>query len=78
MANSRSYKRLLYAWEGWHNVSGVPLKTLYPEFVQLSNNASTMDGEYVECNSESRKDWIMQYYQEGPNITWRDEKQNLV
>uniref|UniRef100_A0A4W4GRH0 Angiotensin-converting enzyme n=2 Tax=Electrophorus electricus TaxID=8005 RepID=A0A4W4GRH0_ELEEL len=44
MANSRSYKKLLYAWEGWHNDSGVPLRTLYPEFVQLSNKASTMDG----------------------------------
>ncbi|KAL7869846.1 hypothetical protein AOLI_G00138340 [Acnodon oligacanthus] len=44
LANSRSYKRLLYAWEGWHNVSGKPLKNLYPEFVELSNKASTMDG----------------------------------
>ncbi|XP_036428070.1 angiotensin-converting enzyme [Colossoma macropomum] len=44
LANSRSYKRLLYAWEGWHNVSGKPLKDLYPEFVELSNKASTMDG----------------------------------
>ncbi|XP_076856780.1 angiotensin-converting enzyme isoform X2 [Brachyhypopomus gauderio] len=44
MADSRSYKKLLYAWEGWHNASGVPLRTLYPEFVKLSNKASTMDG----------------------------------
>uniref|UniRef100_A0A8B9KXM6 Angiotensin-converting enzyme n=1 Tax=Astyanax mexicanus TaxID=7994 RepID=A0A8B9KXM6_ASTMX len=44
LANSQSYKKLLYAWEGWHNVSGIPLKDLYPEFVQLSNNASVMDG----------------------------------
>lgn len=44
LANSQSYKKLLYAWEGWHNVSGMPLKDLYPEFVQLSNKASVMDG----------------------------------
>uniref|UniRef100_A0A3B4DX39 Angiotensin-converting enzyme n=1 Tax=Pygocentrus nattereri TaxID=42514 RepID=A0A3B4DX39_PYGNA len=44
LANSRSYKKLLYVWEGWHNVSGKPLKSIYPEFVQLSNKASTMDG----------------------------------
>ncbi|XP_062859441.1 angiotensin-converting enzyme [Trichomycterus rosablanca] len=44
MASSRSYKKLLFAWEGWHNASGVPLRPLYPEFVQLSNKASTMDG----------------------------------
>lgn len=47
LATSRSYKKLLYAWEGWHNSSGVPLKPLYPEFVELSNNASMMDGKQV-------------------------------
>ncbi|KAI7797162.1 putative angiotensin-converting enzyme [Triplophysa rosa] len=44
MANSRSYKRLLFAWEGWHNESGDHLRSLYPEFVELSNKASRMDG----------------------------------
>lgn len=44
MATSRSYKRLLYAWEGWHNVSGVPLRQHYPRFVELSNIASRADG----------------------------------
>ncbi|KAM8890453.1 LOW QUALITY PROTEIN: angiotensin-converting enzyme [Synchiropus picturatus] len=44
MATSRSYKRLLYAWEGWHNESGVPLKKHYPRFVELSNTASQADG----------------------------------
>ncbi len=45
MASSRSYKRLLYAWEGWHNASGVPLKQYYPRFVELSNKASQADGK---------------------------------
>uniref|UniRef100_A0A3P9IDC3 Angiotensin-converting enzyme n=1 Tax=Oryzias latipes TaxID=8090 RepID=A0A3P9IDC3_ORYLA len=44
MATSRSYKKLLFAWDGWHNASGVPLKKLYPEFVELSNKASQADG----------------------------------
>ncbi|CAK6964092.1 angiotensin-converting enzyme [Scomber scombrus] len=44
MANSRSYKRLLFAWEGWHNASGVPLREYYPRFVELSNQASRADG----------------------------------
>ncbi|KAM9424543.1 angiotensin-converting enzyme [Pholidichthys leucotaenia] len=44
MANSRSYKKLLYAWEGWHNESGVPMKQLYSEYVELSNRASRGDG----------------------------------
>lgn len=47
MANSRSYKRLLFAWEGWHNASGVPLKEYYPRFVELSNNASQADGKNI-------------------------------
>ncbi|KAJ0060197.1 hypothetical protein NL108_004051, partial [Boleophthalmus pectinirostris] len=44
MANSRSYKKLLFAWEGWHNASGVPLKNYYPRFVELSNKGSVADG----------------------------------
>lgn len=45
MANSRSYKKLLFAWEGWHNASGVPLREHYPTFVSLSNAASRGDGK---------------------------------
>ena len=48
MANSRSYKRLLYAWEGWHNASGVPLKKHYPRFVELSNKAVAPDGRATQ------------------------------
>lgn len=44
MANSRSYKKLLYAWEGWHNAAGNPLRAKYEEFVKLSNEAYRMDG----------------------------------
>uniref|UniRef100_A0A8C8RMH9 Angiotensin-converting enzyme n=1 Tax=Pelusios castaneus TaxID=367368 RepID=A0A8C8RMH9_9SAUR len=44
MAASRSYKKLLYAWEGWHNSAGNPLRPKYEKFVTLSNEAYTMDG----------------------------------
>lgn len=44
MATSRSYKKLLYAWEGWHNAAGNPLRAKYQEFVTLSNEAYQMDG----------------------------------
>ncbi|XP_072926854.1 angiotensin-converting enzyme isoform X1 [Hemitrygon akajei] len=44
MATSRSYKKLLYAWEGWHNSAGNPLRDYYTTFVQMSNKASRMDG----------------------------------
>ncbi|XP_061444219.1 angiotensin-converting enzyme [Rhineura floridana] len=44
MASSRSYRKLLYAWEGWHNEAGNPLRPKYEEFVVLSNEAYRMDG----------------------------------
>ncbi|XP_075033464.1 angiotensin-converting enzyme [Mixophyes fleayi] len=44
MATSRSYKKLLYAWEGWHQSAGVPLRKKYEEFVTLSNQAYQLDG----------------------------------
>ncbi|XP_067869242.1 angiotensin-converting enzyme [Heterodontus francisci] len=43
MATSRSYKKLLYAWEGWHNSAGIPLRNKYTEFVTMSNKASQLD-----------------------------------
>lgn len=46
MATSRSYKKLLYAWEGWHNSAGIPLRNKYDQFVQLSNKAYGMDGKW--------------------------------
>uniref|UniRef100_A0A8C9JU00 Angiotensin-converting enzyme n=1 Tax=Panthera tigris altaica TaxID=74533 RepID=A0A8C9JU00_PANTA len=44
MAISRSYSVLLYAWEGWHNAVGIPLKPLYQNFTALSNEAYKQDG----------------------------------
>ncbi|KAF7239084.1 Angiotensin-converting enzyme [Varanus komodoensis] len=44
MATSRSYGKLLYAWEGWHNSAGNPLRPKYEAFVSLSNEAYRMDG----------------------------------
>lgn len=52
MATSRSYRKLLYVWEGWHNASGVPLREHYPTFVELSNNASRLDGKNFTFNTE--------------------------
>ncbi|XP_066442305.1 angiotensin-converting enzyme isoform X2 [Eleutherodactylus coqui] len=44
LATSRSYKKLLYAWDGWHKAAGVPLRPKYTEFVTLSNRAYRLDG----------------------------------
>lgn len=60
MANSRSYKRLLYAWEGWHNASGVPLRQYYPKFVELSNKASKADGKNFTFDIETTRSVMLQ------------------
>ncbi|XP_041029546.1 angiotensin-converting enzyme isoform X1 [Carcharodon carcharias] len=44
MATSRSYQKLLYVWEGWHNNAGNAVRSKYSEFVKMSNKASRMDG----------------------------------
>ncbi|XP_054986975.1 angiotensin-converting enzyme isoform X2 [Sorex araneus] len=44
LATSRSYTQLLFAWEGWHDASGIPLKPLYQNFTALSNKAYQQDG----------------------------------
>ncbi len=66
MANSRSYKTLLYVWEAWRNASGVPLQELYPRFVELSNKASQADGENfpLKFDSESARFKILQVTKE--------------
>ncbi|XP_037347809.1 angiotensin-converting enzyme isoform X1 [Talpa occidentalis] len=43
LTSSRSYARQLFAWEGWHNAVGVPLKPLYEQFTALSNEAYRSD-----------------------------------
>ncbi|XP_032430113.1 angiotensin-converting enzyme [Xiphophorus hellerii] len=68
LANSRSYKKLLFAWEGWHNASGVPLKEHYPRFVELSNNASKLDGF-----NDTGADWRSWYETE----TFQQDLENL-
>ncbi|KAG8447001.1 hypothetical protein GDO86_014445 [Hymenochirus boettgeri] len=68
MATSRSYKKLLYAWEGWHNAAGIPLKEKYTSFVNLSNEAYKMDG-YKDTGAYWRS-WY-----ESP--TFEDDLENL-
>lgn len=47
LSDSRNYALLLYAWEGWHNAVGIPLKPLYEEFTTLSNEAHKQDGKHA-------------------------------
>ena len=48
MANSRNYEDLKYAWKGWHESAGRPVKDDYEEFVILSNRAREPDGTYID------------------------------
>ncbi|XP_076008023.1 angiotensin-converting enzyme [Genypterus blacodes] len=63
MANSRSYKRLLYAWEAWHNASGVPLKKPYIKYVELSNKAAQADG-FKDAGDEWRSGYESPTFQD--------------
>ncbi|KAK5850642.1 hypothetical protein PBY51_001503 [Eleginops maclovinus] len=72
MANSRSYKRLLYVWEAWHNASGVPLREHYPKFVELSNKASRADGF-----ADTGADWRSGYEYKGVYETFEQDLENL-
>ncbi|XP_051014842.1 angiotensin-converting enzyme [Acomys russatus] len=44
LASSRSYAKLLFAWEGWHDAVGTALKPLYQDVSALSNEAYRQDG----------------------------------
>ncbi|CAK8671725.1 unnamed protein product [Clavelina lepadiformis] len=51
MATSRDYQELKWAWKGWYEAAGRPIKNDYEDFVALSNKARQGDnfkdtGEY--------------------------------
>lgn len=45
MAESRDYDRLLFAWQGWRNVSGRKLRQSYERYVELANIAARSNGK---------------------------------
>jgi peptidyl-dipeptidase A len=44
MASSTDWDELLWAWEGWRNVSGRLMPDMYEEFVSLLNQAAVLNG----------------------------------
>lgn len=44
MAKSRDANELLWAWQGWRDAVGRPMKDLYPIYVNLSNEAAMSKG----------------------------------
>ena len=45
METSRDYATLLKAWQGWHDVTGPPMKKTFENYVMLKNEALKMAGQ---------------------------------
>lgn len=51
MAESRDYDRLLFAWQGWRNVSGRELRQTYKRYVELANLAARSNGKCLNMKA---------------------------
>lgn len=45
MANSQNYSERLHVWEGWRVAVGKKMRPLYEDYVDLKNEASTLNGD---------------------------------
>lgn len=44
MATSTNFDELSYTWAMWHNSSGAPMRPLFKKYVEISNEAATLNG----------------------------------
>jgi len=54
LAESTNATERLWAWEGWHNLVGRTLKTLYQQYVELKNKLAQVNG-YTDYGDELRQ-----------------------
>ncbi|KAK3579290.1 hypothetical protein CHS0354_033370 [Potamilus streckersoni] len=54
ITNSRDYDELKAAWKGWRDASGKKMKQLYPQFVELLNEAITFEKKYKDMGEYYR------------------------
>ncbi|XP_047368061.1 angiotensin-converting enzyme-like isoform X2 [Vespa velutina] len=54
MAQSKDYDELLYYWHAWHEAIGPPLKNNFMRYVQLSNQASRLNG-FADTGDQMRE-----------------------
>ena len=47
IATSRDWDELVWAWDGWRNVSGDKMPFDYRRMVELLNKAARMNGRYI-------------------------------
>jgi len=60
--SSSGYDRLLFAWTGWYNASGAQMKDLFPQSVDLNNEAAT-DSGYDDLS-----EYWLEDYEEGTDF----------
>ncbi|KAL3837175.1 hypothetical protein ACJMK2_022550 [Sinanodonta woodiana] len=54
ISNSRNYDKLKAAWKGWRDASGKKMKHLYPQYIQLLNEAITYEKKYADMGDYYR------------------------
>ncbi|XP_043682054.1 angiotensin-converting enzyme-like [Vespula pensylvanica] len=54
MTQSKDYDELLYYWHAWHEAIGPPLKNNFMRYVQLSNQASRLNG-FADTGDQMRE-----------------------
>ncbi|KAH3705131.1 angiotensin-converting enzyme-like [Dreissena polymorpha] len=76
MAESRDYELLEAVWRGWREVPKGQMRNLYPEFVQLSNEAVRDDG-YFNDTGEYWRSWYEEPNFEKDLLALLDELRSL-
>lgn len=46
LTKSRDYDELVHVWKTWRDAAGKPIRDKYLRFVNLSNEAATLNGKY--------------------------------
>lgn len=54
MTQSKDYDELLYYWHAWHEAIGPPLKNNFMRYVQLSNQASRLNGKMKQTKTKQK------------------------
>lgn len=56
MTSSRNYSDLLWAWKGWHDAAGRPMRQIYTQTVSLRNKGAR-DNDFKDLSEEWMEDF---------------------
>nr|XP_006816593.1 PREDICTED: angiotensin-converting enzyme-like [Saccoglossus kowalevskii] len=73
MATSQNYNELVWAWEGWRDVCGPPMKPMYPRYVELANEAALLNDQ-PDMGAYWRSWYEMDNFEEEVLRLWREVK----